>query len=81
MEKRPAPWSHRGAARESNRGASRGSIRLDSDQQLSSSALHCWAGTPWSAYVVTITGSTAGLPDIATATAHLISALLAAATH
>ncbi len=27
-------------------------------------------------YVVTITGSTAGLPDIATATAHLISALL-----
>jgi len=32
-------------------------------------------------YVVTITGSTAGLPDIATATAHLISALLGAATH
>lgn len=31
-------------------------------------------------YVVTITGSTAGLPDIGTATAHLVSALLGANT-
>lgn len=31
-------------------------------------------------YVVTITGSTAGLTDIATATARLLSALLGAAT-
>jgi hypothetical protein len=31
-------------------------------------------------YVVTITGSTDGLTDVATATAHLISALLGAAT-